>query len=102
MKKLIKYNLGFKWFGPLEPCNDGKFYLVTEVDQQWAINERDLNHKIKYLEAGIVEKDTTIAVLHQQLSECNKINRITSVVLAFGAVSIMTTITMVIALWANL
>ena len=75
MKKLTKYNLGFKWFGPLEQCNDGKFYLVSEVDQQWAINEWDLKHRISYLENSVKNHQEYQQVCHQTIADLTASNK---------------------------
>ena len=31
--KINRYNLGFKWFGPLEQCDDGDLVLAKDVER---------------------------------------------------------------------
>jgi heme/copper-type cytochrome/quinol oxidase subunit 3 len=75
MNKLHRYNLGFKWFGPLEQCQDGFLMKASEVDQAWQIAKWEYEHRISYLQNQLNETTLRLnsaSTLHYELHQSHE------------------------------
>lgn len=66
MNKPQKYNFGFGWFGPLEACDNGKFYKAEDMDGYIHCVETALNAK----SAELREVSHNLIDTKSQLGEC--------------------------------
>jgi hypothetical protein len=53
-----RFNQGFRWFGPMEQCSDGKYVLTDEVESELNAVEVELNDCLIKIESMVgIAKD---------------------------------------------
>lgn len=67
MQDIPKYSFGFKWFGPLEQCDDGEIMKRSEVYEEInrLITERDYYYERDQHKQRVIESNTKELNKHQ-------------------------------------
>lgn len=101
MKMLKRYNLGFKWFGPLEQCSDGKLIYFADGARMLRNIIYAKNNKIATLEHESKIKDSDILQLQEDYKVSLKQNKILKIAGYFLSIIIAILLAIVINLYAN-